>query len=147
MLKETRCFSLIIFWDTLELDLTLDHDSWCYYCKECSLGVQKWYNFWLNILWSVFYVIVKLWLPLSFMIWRFQNKQVHHREQQTERADRDGQRSRPQNAASSGSSNGTSVNSVNNRVSGFSRTRDARDGDEYTRSEQHFQGNLYEKAL
>ena len=68
MLKETRCFSLIIFWDTLELDLTLDHDSWCYYCKECSLGVQKWYNFWLNILWSVFYVIVKLWLPLSFMI-------------------------------------------------------------------------------
>ena len=91
-----------------------------------------------------FYVIVKLWLPLSFMMWRFQNKQVHHREQQTERVDRDGQRSRSQNAASSGSSNGTSVNSVNNRVSGFSRTRDARDGDEYTRSEQHLQGNLYE---
>ncbi|XP_020613038.1 la-related protein 4B-like isoform X2 [Orbicella faveolata] len=64
---------------------------------------------------------------------RFQNKQVHHREQQTERVDRDGQRGRPQNAASSGSSNGASVNSVNNRVSGFSRTRDARDGDEYTR--------------
>lgn len=64
---------------------------------------------------------------------RFQNKQIHHREQQTERIDRDGQRSRPQNAASSGSSNGTSVNSVNNRVSGFSRTRDTRDGDEYTR--------------
>lgn len=64
---------------------------------------------------------------------RFQNKQVHHREQQTERVDRDGQRSRPQSAASSGSNNGTSVNNVNNRVSGFSRTRDTRDGEEYTR--------------
>ena len=74
------------------------------------------------------------------MMWRFQNKQIHHREQQTERIDRDGQRSRPQNAASSGSSNGTSVNSVNNRVSGFSRTRDTRDGEEYTRSEQHLHG-------
>lgn len=75
-------------------------------------------------------------------MFRFQNKQVHHREQQTERADRDGQRGRPQNVASCGSSNGASVNSVNNRVSGSSRTRDTRDGDEYTRSEQHLHGNL-----
>ena len=81
------------------------------------------------------------------MMSRFQNKQVHHREQQTERVDRDGQRSRPQNAGSSGSNNGASVNSVNNRVSGFSRTRDARDGDEYTRSEQHLDGNLNEEPL
>ena len=147
MFKETLRLSSIIFWGTFELDLTSGPDSWCYYYKECSVWVQKWFNCCLNILWSVFYVIVKLWLPLSFIMWRFQTKQVHHREQQTERVDRDGQRSRPQNVASSGSSNSTSVNSVNNRVSGFSRTRDARDGDEYTRSEQHLQENLYEKPL
>ncbi|KAL9958514.1 hypothetical protein ACROYT_G035540 [Oculina patagonica] len=66
---------------------------------------------------------------------RFQNKQGHHREQQTEKIEREGQRSRPQNASSgiSGSNGATTVTSVNHRGPGFSRARDNREGDEHTR--------------
>lgn len=71
-------------------------------------------------------------------ICRFQNKQGHHREQQTERIEREGQRNRPQNAVigiSGTPNNGGAVSNVNNRVGpGFSRPRDSRDGDEYSRS-------------
>ena len=75
---------------------------------------------------------------LILIICRFQNKQGHHREQQIERIEREGQRSRPHHA-SSGVSDAT-VSSVNNRVPGFSRARD-RDGDEYTRLELKYQSH------
>ena len=72
---------------------------------------------------------------LFYCTCRFQNKQTHHREQQTERIEREGQRSRLQNTSSGMSgSNGATVSSVNNRVSGLSKARDSRDGDEYARS-------------
>lgn len=86
---------------------------------------------------------------LNHITCRFQNKQGHHREQQTEKIEREGQRSRPQNASSgiSGSNGATSVTSVNHRGPGFSRGRDNRDGDEHTRSEQQLCRNRYTATI
>ena len=73
-------------------------------------------------------------------LFRFQNNhQKPHREQQVDRIERDVQRNRPQNTGGVSSSNGgATVNSVNNRVAGFSRQRDSRD-DDYARSEQQIE--------